>query len=156
MSKAMDALELVWRIMCDGGDTDIEACAAACAILRDYITTTDAERAAFEELEASVCPEDVGFDEYIKVLQKHRDGSAARIKELEEQVAAYAAVPVGMQFMNDPGMLERSWPIDFPGENGNYMCICSTCGEHFIGHKRRLTCRKCDTAALSGARKVGL
>ena len=35
------------------------------------------------------------------------------------------------------------WPDDFPHENGNYNCKCSTCQRWFIGHKRRVTCREC-------------
>jgi hypothetical protein len=38
---------------------------------------------------------------------------------------------------------ERDWPEDFAHENGNYECICCECGQHFIGHKRRVVCRKC-------------
>ena len=89
MSKAMDALERL-RPDKDCACVVCKELAEDYALLRDYITTTDAERAAFEELEASVCPEDVGFDEYIKVLQKHRDGSAARIKELEEALKPFS------------------------------------------------------------------
>lgn len=37
----------------------------------------------------------------------------------------------------------RSWPEDFPHENGNYTCKCCHCGEEFIGHKRRVTCKLC-------------
>lgn len=35
------------------------------------------------------------------------------------------------------------YPEDFPGENGNYQCICSKCGKSFLGHKRRVTCKTC-------------
>lgn len=38
---------------------------------------------------------------------------------------------------------ERDWEEDFPKENGQYFCKCVECGEKFIGHKRRLVCRKC-------------
>lgn len=38
---------------------------------------------------------------------------------------------------------ERDWTEDFGHENGNYQCICGDCGETFIGHKRRVTCKKC-------------
>lgn len=37
----------------------------------------------------------------------------------------------------------RSWPEDRASENGNYECICVTCGKRFIGHKRRIVCRDC-------------
>lgn len=46
------------------------------------------------------------------------------------------------------GSAERDWPEDFARENGNYLCRCFSCGESFIGHKRRVTCKKCaDEAA---------
>jgi hypothetical protein len=35
------------------------------------------------------------------------------------------------------------WPEDFPGENGQYECICVKCGRHFVGHKRRVVCKVC-------------
>ncbi len=38
---------------------------------------------------------------------------------------------------------ERDWKEDSSHENGNYQCICSTCGNTFMGHKRRITCKLC-------------
>jgi hypothetical protein len=38
---------------------------------------------------------------------------------------------------------ERDWPEDFAHENGQYSCGCVYCGSHFIGHKRRVVCRRC-------------
>ena len=51
---------------------------------------------------------------------------------------------------------ERDWPEDFASENGNYECICYECGQHFIGHKRRIVCRKChmDLSDIDKARAV--
>lgn len=37
----------------------------------------------------------------------------------------------------------KDWPEDFSHENGNYLCLCTTCGSQFIGYKRRVTCREC-------------
>jgi hypothetical protein len=37
----------------------------------------------------------------------------------------------------------RSWPDDYPGENGQYMCECFSCKQRFVGHKRRVICREC-------------
>lgn len=37
----------------------------------------------------------------------------------------------------------KDWPEDFSHENGNYQCLCSSCGGTFIGHKRRGTCKGC-------------
>lgn len=37
----------------------------------------------------------------------------------------------------------HSWPEDYHFENGNYECICASCGAHFIGYKRRLLCAVC-------------
>jgi len=39
----------------------------------------------------------------------------------------------------------RDWPEDFKLENGKYQCGCTNCGNHFIGHKRRVTCKVCAT-----------
>ena len=35
----------------------------------------------------------------------------------------------------------RNWKEDYPHENGNYLCKCYQCNEHFYGHKRRPLCR---------------
>jgi len=40
-------------------------------------------------------------------------------------------------------ILERDWREDFTHENGNYMNVCSKCGETFKGHKRRTICKIC-------------
>lgn len=37
-------------------------------------------------------------------------------------------------------MNRRDWTED---ENGNYHCQCVQCGHDFIGHKRRVVCRRC-------------
>lgn len=37
----------------------------------------------------------------------------------------------------------HNWPEDFSYENGNYKCKCIYCGVIFIGHKRRVVCKKC-------------
>ena len=38
----------------------------------------------------------------------------------------------------------RDFPEDRKNENGNYHCLCSRCGEQFIGHKRRALCKVCE------------
>lgn len=43
-----------------------------------------------------------------------------------------------------------NWPEDFSGENGNYQRRCSTCGNLFLGYKRRLTCKVCAAGPRSG------
>lgn len=48
-------------------------------------------------------------------------------------------------------MSDRDWPEDFPHENGNYENYCFRCGETFLGHKRRMTCKKC-VAEINAAR----
>jgi len=40
-------------------------------------------------------------------------------------------------------MIERGWPEDALHENGNYENQCCHCGEMFIGHKRRVSCKPC-------------
>lgn len=43
----------------------------------------------------------------------------------------------------------RNWPEDFAHENGEYFCTCGSCGNTFIGHKRRGTCKICASASKS-------
>jgi len=52
-----------------------------------------------------------------------------------DQAVAGAAGP----FRANP----EDWTEDYAYENGNYMCLCVTCGKQFFGHKRRVTCRVC-------------
>lgn len=40
---------------------------------------------------------------------------------------------------------EGNWVEDFSHENGNYMNICCVCQKEFLGHKRRVVCKKCAT-----------
>lgn len=35
------------------------------------------------------------------------------------------------------------WDADAAHENGKYQCRCCNCGNLFIGHKRRVTCKTC-------------
>lgn len=44
-------------------------------------------------------------------------------------------------YENDP----RSFQEDFQHENGQYFCECSSCKQRFMGHKRRHTCKVCET-----------
>jgi len=39
----------------------------------------------------------------------------------------------------------RDWTEDATHENGQYQCRCTSCGQMFIGHKRRVTCKVCAT-----------
>lgn len=40
-------------------------------------------------------------------------------------------------------MEARGWPEDAAHENGSYQNKCCHCGEMFIGHKRRVSCKPC-------------
>jgi|SRR6478609_1341506 len=40
---------------------------------------------------------------------------------------------------------ERNWEEDFSHENGNYINTCIECKLAFMGHKRRVICKKCAT-----------
>jgi len=51
-------------------------------------------------------------------------------------------------------VIDRDWTEDAAHENGNYQCLCSTCGNTFIGHKRRVTCKACAAATTAGAPAV--
>jgi hypothetical protein len=37
----------------------------------------------------------------------------------------------------------RNWTEDFEDENGQYINKCVQCGHYFLGHKRRVVCKKC-------------
>jgi hypothetical protein len=41
---------------------------------------------------------------------------------------------------------ERDWTEDFAHENGKYYGRCVLCECEFLGHKRRVTCKKCASA----------
>jgi hypothetical protein len=45
--------------------------------------------------------------------------------------------------MSDQVLIGRDWSEDFEHENGNYMCLCTACGNTFVGYKRRTTCKLC-------------
>ena len=38
---------------------------------------------------------------------------------------------------------EGNWTDDFSHENGNYVNTCVICDHNFLGHKRRIVCKKC-------------
>jgi hypothetical protein len=42
----------------------------------------------------------------------------------------------------------RNWSEDFDGENGQYMNNCTLCEKSFVGHKRRVVCKKCANMTL--------
>lgn len=52
--------------------------------------------------------------------------------------------------MNNPPLPElkplpnRDWQEDFSHENGNYQNRCVYCEHGFLGHKRRMICKRCD------------
>lgn len=41
--------------------------------------------------------------------------------------------------------IDMNWEEDFSHENGNYTNRCAKCKKFFLGHKRRVGCRKCLT-----------
>ena len=71
---------------------------------------------------------------------------AARIVAAYLSAPAVQAAPVDTPERCFPNSSGRDWAEDFPHENGNYMCNCSTCGKRFFGHKRRTTCKLCVVA----------
>lgn len=40
---------------------------------------------------------------------------------------------------------KRSFKEDYPHENGEYVNICHNCKNQFVGHKRRVTCKMCQS-----------
>ena len=49
--------------------------------------------------------------------------------------------------MTDGSMMSRDWLEDAEHENGNYQCRCYKCSQGFLGHKRRIVCKICETFA---------
>lgn len=41
----------------------------------------------------------------------------------------------------------KNFPEDFTLENGSYTCRCCLCSGAFIGYKRRVVCKECETNA---------
>lgn len=48
-----------------------------------------------------------------------------------------------LQSIKSSGDRDRDWKEDFPHENGRYQNGCTICHELFLGHKRRIVCKKC-------------
>ena len=46
------------------------------------------------------------------------------------------------------------WTEDFGHENGRYQCRCVVCHVMFYGHKRRVTCKACDSATPSSSADI--
>ncbi|NCU28735.1 MAG: hypothetical protein EOM85_03655 [Candidatus Moranbacteria bacterium] len=44
-----------------------------------------------------------------------------------------------------PECCKNDFTEDFELENGNYYCVCCNCGKEFIGHKRRVICKECES-----------
>ena len=44
---------------------------------------------------------------------------------------------------------EKDYTEDINHENGNYENIGCGCGDHFIGHKRRVLCKECKNNLIS-------
>lgn len=53
--------------------------------------------------------------------------------------------PQGYRLLKDTTHAERSWSEDTSLENGNYSNTCCNCFRSFIGHKRRVICKSCDS-----------
>jgi hypothetical protein len=52
---------------------------------------------------------------------------------------------------------DRDWVEDFPHENGTYLNSCKTCGERFVGYKRRPPeCKRCFVKRCSAAPAMDL
>lgn len=62
--------------------------------------------------------------------------AAERAEKAEAENEALRAAPVAQP-------VARDWAEDYAHENGHYQCLCSSCGNVFYGHKRRVTCKAC-------------
>lgn len=93
-----------------------------------------AERAEKQLVDARAALEDI-----VKVGENTHVWRHVRVAK--EALAALSATPPAQQPTG------RDWTGDRGHENGNYQCRCCICGEMFIGHKRRVTCKLCADAA---------
>jgi hypothetical protein len=86
--------------------------------------------------------------------EEHISEDPAELRDAKERcetgcIEATAFLSGGHRFYypkprtNPFGDPERDWTEDFSHENGNYSCRCFQCGLTFVGHKRRVQCRKC-------------
>ena len=50
---------------------------------------------------------------------------------------------------------ERDWVDDSRHENGRYQCRCIDCNHLFVGHKRRVLCKKCHEFNRDAFRPIG-
>lgn len=83
----------------------------------------------------------VGLSDANAIIAKHFANDPANA------VRAHAAViEILSRTHAADGEAPRNWPEDASHENGNYECRCCTCGNLFVGHKRRVTCKVCATA----------
>ena len=48
-----------------------------------------------------------------------------------------------MTYISKTTSADRDWAEDFEHENGRYLCLCCECDRPFVGHKRRVVCKKC-------------
>ena len=62
-------------------------------------------------------------------------------------------LPPGFRILRDTTHAERSWPEDV-GENSWYSNVCCNCGRDFLGYKRRVTCRVCNTPGANDPGEV--
>lgn len=86
-----------------------------------------------------------------------KEEAYARVDDYYEARTVYASTGAATEAPATQQHIERDWIEDAPHENGNYQCKCSTCGNTFIGYKRRITCKACAAATQqAGAAKLDL
>jgi len=112
---------------------------------------TDTQREAFEAW-LRKCPDarfwnmtDAMLAAWQAALTQPQAQQAIKQDLTTEQQAA--AVPAGFKLIKDSTREERSWPEDYELDNGRYFNTCCNCERLFLGHKRRIECKACATAA---------
>lgn len=103
--------------------------------IRDGYVVSDAVCDAMQETRMALIHAEV-------VKQAGRVGDPDFARELQR--AAFTAALTALR--EQAQAPQRDWPEDFSHENGNYSNRCGDCGQHFVGHKRRITCKHCATA----------
>jgi hypothetical protein len=74
----------------------------------------------------------------------------ADVRNVLERLVEQQSAPAAEQDV----LTDRDWPEDFAHENGKYFCTCMFCDKHFVGHKRRVACKKCSAPSPAQEKRV--
>lgn len=102
-------------------------------IRKGYETTKELSD---EEVDAIINPRKSAHQIFKEATQANLDNNQIREILVKENVI----IPKQQSLFE----IDRNWIEDFSHENGNYSNICILCNNRFLGHKRRVVCKKCN------------